>query len=328
MFSGKRGRRAVDCAQGNKSVAGYSLEFRILAAVSGFGDCALRSLFRRWLSLSLKDELAVCDMSTNLEELIALSIHLDNSLQERCRKLRYEQSRSPPEIFRSHCSTPKRLESTGHYMRLPVAPATPSKEPMQLGGGHICTRNGCSVSSRVHASIVVCQGHQVVNCPRRPPRSHRKSAQLQYSDSQDPVIGKSVTRDTGLDQESNYMPNVKRLEITVEVYATGRSVKTTALVDSGSDKCFIDPSIVEALRSIIEKLSEIKLDGRVLAKVKFITSSIQLRCSGNHIELCLFFVMPWHTVLIVSGLPWLNTHIFIGLAGLLSVGVYFATPTV
>lgn len=58
----------LDCSQGRQSLADYSIALRILAAVSGFDDCALRRIFRCRLS-ALKDELAVRDDSSNMEVL-------------------------------------------------------------------------------------------------------------------------------------------------------------------------------------------------------------------------------------------------------------------
>ena len=48
-------RRLHSIYQGNRSVADYTLEFRTLAADSGWDDVALRSAYRRGLSEDLKD---------------------------------------------------------------------------------------------------------------------------------------------------------------------------------------------------------------------------------------------------------------------------------
>lgn len=78
------GGRLLDFSQGMKSVA-LPLRFVFWLPKSGY-DCALRPLFRRGLSSSLKDELAVRADSTNLEDLICLTIRLDNLLRERNRE--------------------------------------------------------------------------------------------------------------------------------------------------------------------------------------------------------------------------------------------------
>ncbi|KAJ0069562.1 hypothetical protein NL108_008511 [Boleophthalmus pectinirostris] len=76
----------LDLHQGNKSVADYSIQFRILAEESGWNDAALKGVFWRGLTDTLKDQLAARDETTSLEELISLAIRLDNRLRERCRE--------------------------------------------------------------------------------------------------------------------------------------------------------------------------------------------------------------------------------------------------
>ena len=68
--------------QGTRSVADYTLEFRTLAADSGWDDAALRSAYRRGLSEELKD-LLVRDQPTSLNDLATLAHRLDDRLRER-----------------------------------------------------------------------------------------------------------------------------------------------------------------------------------------------------------------------------------------------------
>ncbi|XP_075449336.1 uncharacterized protein LOC142490799 [Ascaphus truei] len=69
--------------EGDRSVAVYAVEFRTLAAETGWNDDALSSAFWQGLSETLKDELAARDRPTNLEDLIALAIWVDQRLLER-----------------------------------------------------------------------------------------------------------------------------------------------------------------------------------------------------------------------------------------------------
>lgn len=77
-----KGRQAegqlLDLRQGNLSVSQYAINFRILAAESGWGDAALRADFSKGLNKEIKDELAIWDESSSLNELIELAIRLDN----------------------------------------------------------------------------------------------------------------------------------------------------------------------------------------------------------------------------------------------------------
>ena len=68
--------------QGSRSVADYTLEFRILAADSGWGDKALQSAYRRGLSEAVKDGL-LRDRPTSYNALIELALQMDQRLRER-----------------------------------------------------------------------------------------------------------------------------------------------------------------------------------------------------------------------------------------------------
>ncbi|XP_062923390.1 cadherin-1-like [Mobula hypostoma] len=61
----------VDC--GSRRVAEYSVEFRTLAAGSGWNDEALQGVFRNGLSDMVKDELAASDDTDSLDSLISLA---------------------------------------------------------------------------------------------------------------------------------------------------------------------------------------------------------------------------------------------------------------
>lgn len=56
-------KRLLSLRQGSHSVAEFSVEFRTMAADSGWNDKALQGLFLSGLSEQLKDELAARDDS-------------------------------------------------------------------------------------------------------------------------------------------------------------------------------------------------------------------------------------------------------------------------
>ena len=64
----------------------FALNFRILAAESGWDETALQSVFVRGLTDRIRDELAVRDETSSSDELIALATGLDNRLRERLRE--------------------------------------------------------------------------------------------------------------------------------------------------------------------------------------------------------------------------------------------------
>ncbi|CAI5691324.1 unnamed protein product [Oreochromis niloticus] len=72
--------------QGHSSVAEFSIDFRVKAAETGWGDAALHGAFICGLSERLKDELATRDEPESFEELVKLAIRIDNRLRERERE--------------------------------------------------------------------------------------------------------------------------------------------------------------------------------------------------------------------------------------------------
>uniref|UniRef100_A0A3Q2XB38 CCHC-type domain-containing protein n=1 Tax=Hippocampus comes TaxID=109280 RepID=A0A3Q2XB38_HIPCM len=152
--------RLLAIRQGKQSVAEYSISFRILAARSGYGDHALCGLFRRGLNVSLKDELATRDDSTNLEELINLALVLDNRMRER------EQERER-----------ERGDERGNAQHHPgTGTADAEGEPMQLGGGRLGPEER-QRRIRDQACFYCGQpGHRVANCSMTPAQTKLTSS--------------------------------------------------------------------------------------------------------------------------------------------------------
>ncbi|RXN13472.1 Pol poly [Labeo rohita] len=76
-------KRLLTLNQGSRSTADFAIEFRTIAAGSGWNDEALMVCFQGGLSEPLQDELAPREPATDLESLIAMAIRLDNRLRER-----------------------------------------------------------------------------------------------------------------------------------------------------------------------------------------------------------------------------------------------------
>ncbi len=77
--------------QGLRSVAEYAIEFRTLAVESGWNNESLLAVFINGLSERLKDELVTHPEPVNLDNLIALTIRIDNL----CRERRRQKQHSP-----------------------------------------------------------------------------------------------------------------------------------------------------------------------------------------------------------------------------------------
>lgn len=102
--------RLLSLKQGSSSVAQYAIDFRILAAESGWDDTALQGVFIKGLNERVKDELAARDETNSFEELISLTTRLDNRLRERQREKTGRQvlshALSSPQMSSSSSSVP------------------------------------------------------------------------------------------------------------------------------------------------------------------------------------------------------------------------------
>ncbi|KAJ8356966.1 hypothetical protein SKAU_G00197600 [Synaphobranchus kaupii] len=114
-------QRLLQVRQGSRSVAEMAIQFRTLAAESGWNDTALQGAFRQALSEELKDQLATREESTSLNSLISLAIAVDNRLRIRAR----ERGGNPGHLphIRSHPSASGSRAASG----------VSEEEPMQLG---------------------------------------------------------------------------------------------------------------------------------------------------------------------------------------------------
>ena len=122
-------RGLLNLAQGGRTVADYSIEFRTIAAESNWNAPSLFDAFYNGLSDRIKDELAARDPPADLDSLVTLAIRIDGRLRERRRER--AQSSVPPVSFHS----PPRRPSP------PAEQSAPSAlpEPMQLGRAQLST---------------------------------------------------------------------------------------------------------------------------------------------------------------------------------------------
>lgn len=109
--------------QGRRSVADFAIEFRTLAASSGWNDEALAARFAEGLAEDIRDEVYARELPEGLDRLVELAIRLDNR-----RDLRRRVRTSVPTSFQD---TPPAGMSPDALVHLP------SPEPMQLGRYHL-----------------------------------------------------------------------------------------------------------------------------------------------------------------------------------------------
>lgn len=152
-------RRLLSLRQGPRSVAELAIEFRTLAAESGWNEEALQGAFQNALSENLKDELVSRDEPGGLDELIALAIRIDNRLRERRRERTGKVSPSlPPSASQPGSPPPSAC----------VSKSVTEPEPMQLGRAHLSPEER---QRRINSRCCLyCGqvGHYLSSCRLRP----------------------------------------------------------------------------------------------------------------------------------------------------------------
>uniref|UniRef100_A0A4W6DS42 CCHC-type domain-containing protein n=1 Tax=Lates calcarifer TaxID=8187 RepID=A0A4W6DS42_LATCA len=144
-------RSLMELRQGGRRVADYAIEFRTLATDSEWNPVALFDAFIHGLSEQLKDQLAPLELPPTLEELIALTIKIDNRLFDReMERLRAtlavpRQRAKPRDPTATHLSSPS---PTG------TSPPVERERRMRLGECLYCGQ----------------RGHLVRECQLRPKR--------------------------------------------------------------------------------------------------------------------------------------------------------------
>ncbi|KAK3559369.1 hypothetical protein QTP86_012780 [Hemibagrus guttatus] len=139
--------------QGKLMVTKYAIQFRTLAAKSGWNEQALLAAYCQGLSPQVRLHLAAHEDAIELERLIQLSIRVATHMQS-CVHRSQDQSRPYNRRDRPE----------------PVSPPEPALEPMQRGTTHL---NPAERQKRLTQSLCLyCgdPGHALPACPIRPPR--------------------------------------------------------------------------------------------------------------------------------------------------------------
>ncbi|KAI2661215.1 Transposon Tf2-9 polyprotein [Labeo rohita] len=144
--SSEAGEQIMALRQGRRTAAEYALDFRTLAAQSGWNDGPLKLHYRKGLQQDLQVELACRDENLSLSQYIELSIRVDNVMR----------ARKPSRAFTAFPPSPS----------IPMA----SPEPMQLGVTKLSAEER---ERRLRNNLCLyCgqAGHIRSTCPTRPPR--------------------------------------------------------------------------------------------------------------------------------------------------------------
>uniref|UniRef100_A0A9J7XS29 CCHC-type domain-containing protein n=1 Tax=Cyprinus carpio carpio TaxID=630221 RepID=A0A9J7XS29_CYPCA len=148
------GEKLYNLKQGKMSVNDYALQFRTLAATSGWNEQALLTTYRQGLDPRVWLHLAAYEDTIGLERFIQLSIRFATRMQS-C----LEEHQGQPQHTISLC----RPE--------PVNPPDPAHEPMLLDSNHLTRSERQRRLTQNLCLYCGSPGHILSTCPIHPPRS-------------------------------------------------------------------------------------------------------------------------------------------------------------
>ncbi|KAK3568031.1 hypothetical protein QTP86_029104 [Hemibagrus guttatus] len=138
---------------GKLTVPEYALQFRTLAAKSGWNEQALLATYRQWLNPQVRLHLAAYEDAIGLERLIQLFIRVAARMQS-C--VNEPQDQSPHSTWRDRPA--------------PVSSPEPAPEPMHLGASHLTPAERQRRLTWNLCLYCGAPGHALPECPIRPPR--------------------------------------------------------------------------------------------------------------------------------------------------------------
>ncbi|KAK3556240.1 hypothetical protein QTP70_006919 [Hemibagrus guttatus] len=138
--------------QGKLTVPKYALQFRTLAAKSGWNEQALLAAYHQGLNPQVRLHLAAYEAAIGLERLIQLSIRVAARMQS-C--VDEPQDQSSHNTWRDRPAT--------------VSPPEPAPEPMNLGTSHLTPAERQRRLTQNLCLYCGAPGHAIPTCPIRPP---------------------------------------------------------------------------------------------------------------------------------------------------------------
>ncbi|KAK3568426.1 hypothetical protein QTP86_006935 [Hemibagrus guttatus] len=147
------GEELYNLKQGKMSVNEYALQFRTLAAKSGWNEQALLTSYRQGLDPQVRLHLAAYEDSIGLERFIQLSICFATRMQ-----LCLEEHQGQAQLTSTLCRPGS------------VSPPEPAHEPMQLESSRLTPAERQRRLTQNLCLYCGAPGHVISACPIRPPR--------------------------------------------------------------------------------------------------------------------------------------------------------------
>ncbi|KAK3550599.1 hypothetical protein QTP70_000681 [Hemibagrus guttatus] len=268
------GERLCRLKQGNMSVAEYALQFRTLAAASGWNEQALITTYRQGLDPRVRLHLAAYEDSMGLKKFIQLSIRFVTRMQ-----LCLEEHQSQP------------AATTATAQSGPVSHPEHADDAMQLELSDISSAERQWEQQRRLAQncCFYCgsSGHFVAKCPLRPARE--------------------------LVSTLFPTQNIRKpLSILVSLTTHDSCASATALLDSGSARNFISGALCHQLQlptATTPKVYQVHVvTGKPLRQVRHQVGPLHLQIGVMHMEEIFLMVLENSTADVVLGHPWLEQH--------------------
>ncbi|KAL0161331.1 hypothetical protein M9458_045056, partial [Cirrhinus mrigala] len=168
----------IHARQGNRTAADYAIEFRTLAAQSGWNDVSLKAVFYNSLNSDLQTELACRRENSSFSELVNLAIKLDNLMRQ----------------------TPKQRSAKSYRCNPPSSSSVTEQvpiEPMQINASRLSEEE--RTRRRQNHLCFYCgePGHRSIGCPLKSKTSSKVNIQnlsiLQYKSLTLPVTIRTDT---------------------------------------------------------------------------------------------------------------------------------------
>ncbi|KAI4874718.1 hypothetical protein NFI96_007697 [Prochilodus magdalenae] len=275
------GELLIRMRQGIRPVAEYALDFRIVAAGSGWNEPALVVAFRNGLHPDLLKELACRDDGLDLDKLIALAIRLDQLKRGAVQSARRASSARSRQLA---CSW-----SVGALPRPTsrVSGNSVPEEPMQADSARLTPAERsrrrqeglCLYCGEEWYLLRDCRTRPRGNLPAAPPKGRKNRPRSEVVSSPTPgMVAKSM-------------------QIPVTLRYRGLSLTFPALIDSGAEGNFIPTRVAKQLSIPVVTLNHSlrlsAVDGDPVGRgvVSFITPSVTMAVSALHSEEIRFFVL-------------------------------------
>ncbi len=267
-------------SQGNRTAADYAIEFRTLAAQSGWNDISLKAVFRQSLNFDLQTELACKGENCSFTEYITLAIKIDNLMRNAPKRKIVRPSQASALVTHQLCHVPQPT-------------SMPSQEPMQLGFSRL-TEEERTQRRQLNLCYYCCEtGHHSIACPHKARRNTK------------------ITTRVSVEQFS-LLPT-KSLTFPVRLSTESTFIDLTVLIDSGAALNLIHKDIISKFnlptQPCVPSIKISAVNNTLIGDgINHQTQPLQLHIGLFHQEAISLYVIDSPRHEIILGYPWLSVH--------------------